>query len=62
MQGQRRIVLWKDLVLDLTDFDHPGYNHILNDFIGKDIAEPYSARLHSLNADLVVCHRAIARL
>ena len=50
------------MVLDLTHFDHPGYNHILDDFLGKDIADAYSARLHSLNADLVICHRAIGRL
>ena len=62
MQKTKRTVLWKDLVLDLTNFDHPGYNNIIDDFQGKNIAEAYSSRLHSLNADLVVCHMAIGRL
>ena len=62
MQETQRVVLWKDLVLDLTGFEHPGYNNIIDDFQGKNIADAYSSRLHSLNADLVVCHMTIGRL
>ena len=62
LTSQKRVVLWKDLILDLTGFDHPGYNHIVDEFQGKDISEAYLQRIHSLNADLIVCHRAIGRL
>ena len=48
--------------MDVDAFNHPGYNNILEQFQGRDMAEPYIARAHSLNADLIVCHRAIARL
>ena len=58
----KRIVLWKDLVLDLTDFDHPGYNHIVDEFQGRDIAEAYLLRMHSQNADLIIVYRTIGRL
>ena len=58
----KRIVLWKDLVLDLTEFDHPGYNHIVDEFQGRDIAEAYLLRMHSLNADLIIAHKTIGRL
>ena len=49
-------------MLDLSDFDHPGYNSIIDEFQGRDLAQAYSTRLHSLNADLIICHRTIGRL
>lgn len=59
---QKNILLFRDLVVDVSGFDHPGSNHLLKQFMEKDIAGPYIDRKHSLNADLVLCHRTVGRL
>jgi cytochrome b involved in lipid metabolism len=61
-ESSKRIVLFKNLIVDLEGFDHPGYNNILTSFIDKDIYEAYTNKMHSLNADLILCHRTIGKL
>jgi len=33
-----KVVLYQDLVVNVDNFNHPGYNNILQQFQGKDIA------------------------
>lgn len=58
----KKTVLFKNLIVDISDFDHPGYNNILTSFVGKDTYESYIVKTHSTNADLIICHRTIGRL
>lgn len=53
---------YKGLVIDISDFDHPGYNNILDAFLKKDITEAYLSKTHSLNADLIICQRTVGKL
>lgn len=62
MGKNKKIVLYKDLIVDVSDFRHPGYNDIIYQFQGKNMAQAYTARGHSLNSDLIVCHRTIGKL
>jgi cytochrome b involved in lipid metabolism len=62
LASRKKVVLYKELVLDVDDFEHPGYNNILHRYQGQDMSAPYEVRAHSLNADLVVCHRTVGRL
>lgn len=62
MKNKRKLTLFKNLVIDITDFVHPGYNAILNNHINQDIYYSYLIRKHSINADLILCQRTVAKL
>jgi cytochrome b involved in lipid metabolism len=48
--------------VDYTGFNHPGYAYTINQFRGKDAYDTYVQKDHSFNADLIVCHKTVARL
>lgn len=62
MQATKKTVLFHNLILDISNFNHPGYNSLLNPYIAKDLYQPYASKSHSLNADLLVCQLTVGRL
>ena len=61
LKCERKIVFYHNLILDITDFDHPGSNIILKDHIGTDITSVYTKYMHSFTASIIICQRVIGR-
>lgn len=50
----RRLVIYNHLVYDVTDFQHPGGNDLLDPYIGNDITEAFDEIGHSRNAHQIL--------
>jgi len=54
--------MYKNLVLNVGSFQHPGYNNVIEQYQGKEMSGAYAGKTHSLNANLVVCHLTVGRV
>jgi cytochrome b involved in lipid metabolism len=62
MLKTHHIVIYKQLVLDVSSFNHPGGHRLLLDKQGEDITNQFHSTQHSFNAKLMIKHYAIGRL
>ena len=51
----KKYVVYRNLVLDVTKFEHPGPQELISDNIGTDITKLFDDQGHSKNA-LDLCH------
>lgn len=58
----KKYVIFQNLIVDTTDFIHPGHNKYIQENESKQISESFFKIQHSFNARLVLCHRTIARI
>ena len=57
----RTIVFYDELVVDVTDFNHPGSRSVFGSATSS-IHESFSYQKHSYNAKLMLCHLTIGRI
>lgn len=50
-ESSRRLVTYNNLVYDVSTFQHPGGNDLLEGYIGQDITEAFESVGHSLHAE-----------
>lgn len=55
-------MLYLNLVLDCTEFQHPGYNTTITALHNQQISAQFHSRPHSFNAQLLICHYTIGKL
>lgn len=59
----REVVLYEGLVLDVTEFNHPGGHALIQGFLkGQPLQQQFDAVSHSLNAKRMLRHFAVGRL
>ena len=58
----KQYVLYDQLIVDVTNFDHPGSKAILKDWHSKNIKGSFEAMNHSENAELMLINLAIGKL
>lgn len=56
------IVMLYNLVVDCSQFDHPGSNNVFNSLKNREATQTFLLIKHSFNADLIACHNTIGRL
>ncbi len=62
LSQNKTILLYDGLVMDLTEFGHPGGPQLLYQHRGTDIKSKFDSLNHSHNAKRMIVHHTIGRI
>lgn len=60
--GIQAYSFYGELVLDLSQFDHPGTNKLLENYFKSDMQQAFVTKQHSMNAKLMVISLAVGKI